>query len=145
MPTLDAIQASIADVLEDLDIENLQVVPMRWFNPTPPTIDVYPADPAQEEEGFGGSQSILFWIVRARVGTVDNEGQQILLLQMMEPAGSTSVRGALNGSGNLGDTVEGIQCERPTGYRLFRDLPTSPEFLGVEWRVRVHNSSEDVS
>ena len=145
MATLDAIAAGMADTLAGVDIANIQVTPFRWFAATPPALDIYPADPAQEDEAFGPAQSLTLWMVRARVGTVDNEGQQKLLLKMMEPAGPTSVRGTLNESEELGGLVEGLYCERPSGYRLYDEIGITPPLMGVEWRVRVHNSSADVS
>ena len=73
--------------------------------------------------------------------TTDEQGQQDLLLELLEPAGATSVRAALHDSDNLGGPVDGLHCDRPTGYRLYDEIGAQAPLIGVEWRVRVYTTS----
>ena len=92
------VTASLADLLDELAATMLavvgpqvtetevQVVGRRNFNPTPPSIDIYPGDPFRDvlSAGFNEPGGELLLTVRARVSTVDNIGGQELLLRLMD-------------------------------------------------------------
>lgn len=136
---LEEIAAALADALADVATqvgENLVVQPFFIVNPAAPTIDIYPADPFEAGLGFGESRQ-LFWAVRARVHTPDNLGAQSVLLSLMEPVGDTSVEAALTVDQTLGDVVESLGVDGPTGYTTFIDQVGVTQQLGVSWRVTV--------
>src|SRR6188472_507073 len=100
---MDALASQIETELGPL-IENLQVEGLLVPSPTPPSIDIYPGDPFQELLTFGLSDE-LFFTVRARVHTADNEAGQKLLLSMMDPSAATSIAQSIHGDRTLGGKV----------------------------------------
>src|SRR5262245_26856537 len=96
--SLPEIVEGMATALAALEIDGLQVNPYLNINPTPPTLDIYPADPFQDPEGFGQLKRMYFTI-RARASTADPEAGQKVLLQLLEPSGPTSVEAALSWDG----------------------------------------------
>jgi hypothetical protein len=138
--TLPEIVQGLADALEGVRtaVEGLQVYPYLNPNPTPPSIDIYPADPFQDAEGFSPAKR-LFFTVRARASSADTETSgQLVLLQLLEPTGPTSVEEALcwNGLGGLVESVT-VAAESPSGYRVYPDPGGGPSLVGVEWRLEV--------
>lgn len=140
------IQTSMAITVGTADpvMEGLQVYPRLVWNPTPPSIDVYPADPFQEGLAFGRGDNEMFFTVRARVNTPDHEGAQDLLLAMMDPQQDLSVAAAITAAGTaapaktLGGMVENVTVEPPSDFGVFVDPgPHGGALLGCTWRVRV--------
>lgn len=122
-----------APVLTDLQVDG-RLVP----NPTPPAVDVYPGDPFQESFAYGKGNVEMFFTVRARVSTADNEGGQDLLLSLMDPNSATSMLQAILSNRTLGGLVERVATvEGPTAYGLYRDSVGEGNLLGCQWRVRV--------
>lgn len=118
-------------------IDNLQVDGRLIPSPTPPAIDIYPADPFQEPAAYG-IVSELFFTVRARVSTADNEAGQDLLLSLMDPDASTSLAQVVLDDRTLGGTVERVGgVDGPSSFGLFGDPSGSGNLLGCTWRVRV--------
>lgn len=131
---MDALATQIDTVLSPL-IDDLQVDGRLIPNPTPPAIDVYPGDPFVESLGFGAGNKEMWFTVRARVGTSDNEAGQDLLLQLMDPTGTESMEQAILAGRTLGGVADVAQVEGPSNYGLF---PSGPDtLLGCTWRVRV--------
>lgn len=120
--------ATALSMLED-EIPGLQVYPFLNSNPTPPSLDVYPGSPFQTGAGFGVGNSQVWFTVRARVATADQEAAMILLLSMMDPDDPASVEKAL----------EDVATVTPEGVTEFReyleDSATNGRLLGCEWRV----------
>jgi hypothetical protein len=142
--TIAEIKEALVDALEPLrtDIPDLQLFPYWLANATPPTIDVYQADPFMDGLGFGnGGGAEMFFTVRARVTTADSVAGQQLLDQIMEP--ETGVSAALTVDQTLGGVVDtlGIGEEGAPGVSGLReyieDVPVNGRLLGCEWRVRV--------
>lgn len=145
MASLQAIAQQLADAIGSVttEFDDLQVVPFLWFNPTVPAVDIYPADPSQEDLAFGRTPRTILWTVRARVGSTDSDAQQAVLLRLMEPYGPSSVRAAILYDRTLADTVENVKVDGPGGYQLYDDIGGSGRLLGVEWTVRVFNDTAD--
>jgi hypothetical protein len=146
MATVAAIMDALATQIEDEIggdgtanpvISRLQVDGRMVFNPTPPAIDVYPADPFQDALAFGKGNNELFLTVRARVTTADHEAGQDLLLSMMDPEATTSVAQAILSDRTLGNTVERVNVSAgPTAFGVF-PVPAGENLLGCTWTVRV--------
>ena len=119
------------------EIPDLQIYAGWLPTPSPPSIEIFPGDPFQEDLGFAEEKKS-FWTVRARVAMADTDAGQNLLLQLLEPDGPTSVESALcwNGAGESvksSAVVEGT----PSGYREYSDGDFPGRLLGCEWRVEV--------
>lgn len=151
---LAVIAAALADTVAALageadELANLQVLPFMLTNPTPPAVDVFPADPSQADAAFGPRSRQTFWTVRARVATNDIEAQQTVLLALMAPSGPTSVLRALLDDPTLDGAADGLNVDGPTGFRLYQTLG-SPQgvqetHLGCEWRVTVYTPTGPTS
>jgi hypothetical protein len=124
----------IADALGLLtgEIAELQVYPYYNSNPTPPSVDVYPADPFQEGSGFGIGSSRVWFTVRARVSMADPLAGNQLLLRLLDPNDPASVEAALaaGDTATIDNSGSGV-----SGFRRYAD--DNADLLGCEWRVGV--------
>lgn len=127
----------MADQIKDTltDIDDLQVEPSMMWNPSPPAIDLYPADPLFTDIAYG-QVSELNIEIRARVDTPDREGAFALIVSMMDPGSQSSVRAALYADPTLGNTVENLLCSSPSGLGYFTD-PGGQALLGCTWQATV--------
>lgn len=139
----EALAARVEALTSSADeLAELQVVPFRWASPTPPAVDIFPADPSQDDAAFGPRSRQTFWTVRARVATSDSEGQQTVLYALMDPSGPFSMMAALlAGDPTLDGLADAMNVEGPTGFRLYQDLSVDHPLLGVEWRVTVYTAT----
>jgi hypothetical protein len=117
---IEAITASLDPLT--VEIRGLQITPGINPNPTPPSIDVYPADVSGTPASINGWEES--FTVRARVSTPDDLAAQELLLSLMDADGPTSVIAALR-------TNSGFAVDERTGFQ-----PYPGDYLGCEWRVR---------
>ena len=85
---------SIADALQPLATRSTacRSIPISTGNPTPPSLDIYPGAPFQTGAGMGIGQSQVFFTIRARVSTADQESAMKLLLRLMDPNDAASSR-----------------------------------------------------
>ena len=127
------IQTSLDSVIPDLQVDG-RLIP----SPSPPAIDVYPADPFQEQASFRPGDKTYFFTVRARVSTVDNEAGQDLLLSMMDPDATTSVAKAIESDRDLGGVVANLKVEGPSGFGVFVDASREGNLLGCTWTVTIY-------
>ena len=133
---MDALASQIATRL--VAIEDLQVDGRFIPNPTPPAIDVYPADPFQQPLAMGKGNNQFSLTVRARVGTADSEGGQDLLLSMMDPQAAPSVAQAIMFSRTLGGVVGKVNVSAgPSAFGVFGDAGGQGSLLGCTWTVQV--------
>jgi hypothetical protein len=140
--TLLDVVAAMAEALEPLkaSIPDLQVYPYLNFNPTPPSIDIYPADLFQAALGFNGDDADAYFTVRARTTTADHEAGQKALLRMLDRRAPESVEAALTLDQTLGGRVQStaIAEDGISGYREYLEDPqANGRLIGCEWRVRV--------
>jgi hypothetical protein len=135
----EALAAQIAGRLANLDSSygELQVLPRRLFSPTPPTIDIYPADPVQEQTAFGYESRDTFLTVRARVTMADDDAGQDLLWEFADTTTAASLLAAFAADPTLGGTADNSTVEEQTGFRIYEDTPGSGGYLGCEWRLRI--------
>lgn len=142
----------LIDVLEELadqlqtaidpdpDVGLMQIVALRNFNPTPPSIDIYPADPSRDSFDTAGFNEIggeLDLTVRARVTTADNLAGQKLLLRFMDDQDSICVAGILMDDQTLGGLTSSVYVDGFTGFELHDGADAGGPLLGVRWHVRV--------
>jgi hypothetical protein len=123
--TLEEKRAQIEAALEPLTaaIPELQVTGYYQANPSPPSVDLYPAEPSQEAAGFA-EPTRTFWTVRARVQIGDDLAAQQVLIKLLEP--ETGVQAALAGAN--------LSVAEWSGYREY-PYELDGRLLGCEWRV----------
>lgn len=132
---MDAIAGQLSDSL-DSQVANLQVESRMMWNPTPPAIDVYPADPLTEPITYGQHDQLSF-VVRARVDTPDREGGQDLLLSLMDPYSDSSVEQALFEDPTFGGKAGNSSVSGASQFGVFVDPGGNP-LLGCTWTVTVY-------
>lgn len=143
MSSLAEIVDGLTTALQPLTetVPDLQLYPYLNVNPTPPSIDMYPGDPFQASLGFdkqGNRERKLYFTIRARVSTADQEGGQKLLLELLDPNGG--LEDALVVDQTLGGVCSAVAVTEDgvTGIRQYiTDTPTGQSLLGCEWRVEV--------
>jgi hypothetical protein len=138
--SLETIMFAIAAQIENelaAQIIDLTVYPKRQFNPTPPCIDVYPGDPFHEQTAYGYRNRELFFTIRARVSTADNEAGQAVLLALLDADSPTSVLRALASDRTLQGWVGDSAVDTVSGYGLHQDVGEAPSLLGATWRLKV--------
>lgn len=142
MSSLIEIAEALAAALEPIrtDVPDLQVYPYWLQNATPPSIDIYPGDPFQDGAGFGVGHNTVFFTVRARAATGDQDAGQQELLRLLDPNEPTSVENALTADQTLGGVVDSVAvtADGVSGYREYvEDTAVNGRLLGCEWRVQV--------
>ena len=96
---MDEMADTIRDAVEAVTDLDVQVEPRMVLNPTPPTVDIYPADISRDPEtaSFEALDGAYLLTVRARVTTADHETGQTLLLSFMDDTDELSLMAALEG------------------------------------------------
>lgn len=132
---MDAMATQIRGVLADVTDLAVQVEPRWVVNPTPPCIDIYPADPANDPElrAFTDLVGEPLFTVRARVDMSDTTASQDLLLAFMDDTDPLSIAAALEES-NLGGLATSLDVRSQSGYVR---VVEGGEYLGCLWQVIV--------
>lgn len=139
---LDIAQAIAAALTPVSPSDDITVLATRTLKPTPPCIDIYPDTPFLSDASFGSRSVEMRWLVRARVGANDLDGQTELLYALMDPDGADSVRGALLSDKTLGGVVANLDVDGLTGVLPYQDVPGEPMFPGCAWSVTVYNKAD---
>jgi hypothetical protein len=137
--SLLTLTAAVAAQLGQLtsQIPELQVTSQLNDNPTPPAVDLYPAEPFQDQTDFGPLIRAALWIVRARVTKADQDSGQTLLLQMMDPTSPLSVTAALASNPGFGGACQDSTVEGPLNWGTYGDPGgQGTELMGCQWRLR---------
>ena len=123
----DEVHAALAPLAGHID--GLAVYRHWSDNPTPPAIDVYPANPFQTGGGFQAGNNQIFLTVRARVAMGDPLAGQETLLRLLDPGDPASVEVALKSVATITDG--GV-----SGFTQYADdSPANERMLGCEWRL----------
>jgi hypothetical protein len=140
MPTLarmlDAMADQLRGVIDDVTDVAVQVEPRWVVNPTPPTIDMFPADPSTDPElrAFGEMLGGDLVTVRARVDMSDNTASQDLLLAFMDDEDPLSIAAALQEDKTLGGYASSLDVRDRSGYVRVLE---GGDYLGCLWQVVV--------
>jgi hypothetical protein len=137
--TLNEVMAALATqirtVVTAATTLDVQVEPGMVVNPTPPTIDVWPADPPYgPDAGFGDLVGGDRLTVRARIGTGDNDAGQDVIYDLMDHATDMSLAGAIASDPTLGG-VANLDVEAVSGLRQYGDPGDAGLYLGFEVTV----------
>jgi len=141
------VTATLAQIREGLAanlsaIPNVQVSAYMLSSPTPPTLWVFP-----EETDFDLTMQrgldCYHLTIQAYIGAVADEGSQVLLDTLLDPASATSVKAAVEADRTLGGAVESLRVTKQTGYRLYQvpnmgHATSMAQILGCEWTVEVY-------
>lgn len=132
---MDAMADQIRGVLDDVTDVAVQVEPRWVVNPTPPCIDMYPADPSTDQElrAFGDLMGEPLFTVRARVDMSDSTASQDLLLALMDETDPLSVAAALE-EGDLDGLAASVDVRSRSGYVR---VVEGGDYLGCLWQVLV--------
>ncbi len=136
---MDALADQIRDVVENVTDVAVQVESRIVLNPTPPTIDMYPADPSGDPElrAFADMVGGELLTVRARVSTVDHVAGQDLLLALMDDVDPLSLGAAIYEDKTLNGLAADIHLRERSGYVTFLDTGGDAQTLGFTWAVVV--------
>lgn len=131
--TLEQIRLGIAAALQA--IPGLQANGYMMSQPTPPAVEVFPAE-VQYHQAMG--QGLHGWTITVRgfVGLSSDIGAQKLLDRWLAPTGDHSFREAIEADQSLGGIVDAVTVQMASGYTVFI-REGSPPFLGAEWTVEV--------
>ena len=132
---MDAMADQIRGVLDDVTDVSVQVEPRWVVNPTPPCIDIYPADPSSDQDlrAFTELMGEPLFTVRARVDMADNVAGQDLLLAFMDEDDPLSIAAALEES-DLDGLATSVDVRSRSGYVR---VVEGGDFLGCLWQVVV--------
>jgi hypothetical protein len=140
---LEAAGDQIRDTMASESDWDIQVEDTMILNPTPPAIDLYPADPSTDTESgnFGESWAEIdqgYWVnVRARVAPNDNVANQEVLIELMDPESDMSLVQALYDDPTLGGHAADVSLVNQTGFVLVPKVDGSAVHIGVVWRFLV--------
>jgi hypothetical protein len=109
-------------------IPELQIYGSYNENPSPPSIDMWPATPFQIGAGMGVGNTRVWYVVRAVLAVGDLRGAYDQLLELLDPNGPASVEAALANVDVVVDTING----EITGIGPFTDVSDA---VGATWRV----------
>lgn len=132
---MDALRDQIEAVMASADVD-VQVYGRMVFNPSPPTIDMWPANPPVEEgtAGMGDVQGGDLLTVRARVDTNDQESNQDVLLDLMDVQHDMSLAAAIMVDPLLGGLAS-LDVRGWTGLLPYTNADGTTLFVGAEWTV----------
>jgi hypothetical protein len=140
---LDTMGAQIRALMEAESPWDVQVHPRMLVNPTPPAIDLYPADPSRDSEtgGFGISAEDIaegYWVnARARVSTGESDSAQDVLIALKDDGSSMCLTRALEADPTLAGYANDIALDNESGFVLFPTIDGSAVHIGVLWRFLV--------
>lgn len=129
----------IRDALDAVADFDVQVEPSFVLDPTPPCVDIFPADPSRETEqaGFGDVAGGYRFTVRARVGFADRDAGQTLLLQFMDDEHPLCLAHALADDQTLNGLAANVEVTDPTGWRQYPSPDGAGSYVGCEWTCTV--------
>lgn len=123
----DTIRTALSDVAFPVQVE-----PRMIFNPTCPSVDIYPANPSRDQDAaaFGELSGAYVFTVRARFNREDTDSGQELALALMNENDELCLGLALFDS-TLGGYANSVEVDDPSGFLNF------DPHMGVTWRVSV--------
>lgn len=140
---LDAMADQIREVTEAQTDWDFQVEPRMVLSPSSVAIDMFPGDPATDEEvgSFGADYADMaagYMVnVRARVNPNDHEAGQEILLALSDPEDALCLVQALYDDSTLGGLAYDLSLVSESGFTVFQDIDPSKVYLGLLWRFLV--------
>ena len=131
MTLLADIRAGLAANLAALS--DVQVSAYALSNPTPPCVEIVPAEIVYDKALRRGLDSYVV-TVRVFVGMASDVGAQKRLDLILASSGSGSVKAAIESDPTLGGKCDDLRVRSASGYRVYG---AEGRLLGAEWDVEV--------
>jgi hypothetical protein len=139
--TLTAIRSGLKANLDPLTaVEGMQISAYLLSSPTPPAIQIYPAE-TEYDLAMGRGLDRWTLTVQAFFALTSDVGSQVSLDALLAPAGPLSVKQAVESDSTLGGLVDDLSVVSCTGYRVYVRDSGGP-VLGAEWEVQVLASGQ---
>lgn len=122
----------------DAELPDVQCSPYILSDPTPPALHVAPGE-IEYDLAFGRGMDSMMFTLTAFVALPNDIAGQMLLDELMAPAGPTSIKRAVEPDRahmDLGGLVYSARVVSCGGYRRF-NLANIGEVLGADWTVEV--------
>lgn len=135
--------AELADTLREAitpAIEDIQVEPRRTLNPTPPSIDIYPAEQqfrGDDGEGFGEVSGSVNLTIRARVNTTDHDAAQDFLIELNDEISDIGVAAIVEEDQTLNGLATSVEVTFASGIGFYEDIPGTGALPGCHWTVKI--------
>lgn len=128
---MDEIAAQIRDTIADVTDVQVQIEGRMVLAPTLPCIDLYPADPSDDQElaAFGERIGGEVLAVRVRVSPADIDAGQDLLLAFMDDEDDLAIVNAITDP-TLNGIAASMHFRGRSGFREFPDLSGEGSMLG---------------
>lgn len=135
----DEMAEQIRDAVAAVTDLDVQVEPRMVLTPTPPSVDIYPAEPFREvdQAGFGDIAGAYRFTVRARVSFADRDAGMDLLLQFMDDEHPLCLAHALADDQTLNGLAANVEVTDPTGWRQYTTPDGAGSYVGCEWTCSV--------
>jgi len=140
---LEAAADQIRETMEADADWDIQVEPTMILNPTPPAIDMYPADPFTSDRAAGHGETYAdmddgFLVnVRARVAPNDNIANQEVLLELLDAESDICLVQCLYDDPTLGGNAADLILDQTSGFSLVPKIDGSAVHIGVIWRFLI--------
>lgn len=128
---MDELATVIRDTLSTTPFP-VQVEPRMIFNPSPPSIDIYPGAVSRDDAtaAFGDISGGYLLTIRARINKEDTDAAQDVLLALMDDEDPLCLGAALHES-DLDGNASSVAVTDPSGFLVF------DPHVGVTWSVLV--------
>lgn len=139
---MDEMADQIRSALAGADWD-FQVEPRMVLSPTPPAIDIYPADPARDLDTRAHGQTSEhtegghIFNVRARVAPNDHEANQEVLLALMDDEDDLCLVQALYDDPTLGGHASDVSLLNESGFVLVPTIDGANVHIGLIWTFLV--------
>ena len=136
---MDALATQIRGYMADTTDVAVQVEGRMILSPTPPSIDIYPADTARDPDSasFADLNGGYLLTVRARVNTADAVAGQNLLLAFMDDADNLCLAEAIEEDQTLDHYAASVSVQAQTGFVVFPEPSGEGAWLGAQWTTLV--------
>ena len=138
--TLAQIRAGIAANLSV--IPDVQVSAYTLGNPTPPCLWILGPETSYDLTMHRGLDMVTI-TVQGFVALAADAGSQVMLDEMVSPAGAMSVKQAVEADRTLGGVVSDLWVTRQSAYRVLQSPPigassTTTQLIETTWTVEVY-------
>jgi hypothetical protein len=103
------------------------------------TLQVMGPDRIDWDQTAGRGLDIWTMIVQGLSGSLESQASQTNLDAWLAPAGTGSVKAAIEADRTLGGIVDDCWVRQSSGYKVYT-MPSKGHMLGAEWLVEVLNS-----
>lgn len=139
----EGLATNLATISSSLPTGGWQPSAYMLFNPTPPCAWVIPGE-TDFDQAMHRGLDMRVMVVQVIVGAVSDRGAQVLLDSMLDAAGVTSIKAAIESDRTLGGKVDTLRVVKQSGY-LVREAPqvgtgmSSGQTVGAEFTIEIYD------